>query len=122
MLGTHFFHTKEVSVDVLREYSCPVEVTVRVIGGKWKIVILSHLIREEVIRFGEMKRLIPEVTQQMLTKQLRELEANNIIHREAYPQVPPKVEYSLTPLGKSLVPIVKQMKAWGESYIEAANI
>ncbi len=109
-------------MDVLREYSCPVEVTVRVIGGKWKIVILSHLIREEVIRFGAMKRLIPEVTQQMLTKQLRELEANNIIHREAYPQVPPKVEYSLTPLGKSLVPIVKQMKTWGESYINAAKI
>ncbi len=98
------------------EYVCPVEATLDVIGGKWKGVILFHLLLKEKIRFGEMRRLIPPVTQQMLTNQLRELEADGVIHREVYREVPPKVEYSLTEFGKSLSPIVEQMCEWGIRY------
>jgi DNA-binding HxlR family transcriptional regulator len=97
-------------------YSCTVEVTIGVIGGKWKSVILYHLIASHVIRFGELRRLLPQVTAQMLTAQLRELEADGVVHRKIYPQVPPKVEYSLTPFGRSLAPIIRAMAHWGESY------
>lgn len=97
-------------------YSCPVEVTIGVIGGKWKSVILYHLIKGRVIRFGELRRLLPKATAQMLTAQLRELEADGVIHRKVYPQVPPKVEYSLTPFGESLAPIIRAMTHWGEGY------
>jgi DNA-binding HxlR family transcriptional regulator len=99
-----------------KAYSCPVEVTLGVIGGKWKSVILYHLAKGQVIRFGEMRRLLPDVTAQMLTAQLRELETDGVVHREVYPQVPPKVEYSLTPFGESLGPIIRAMARWGDSY------
>lgn len=102
-------------------YSCPVEVTIGVIGGKWKSVILYHLIKGRVIRFGELRRLLPKVTAQMLTAQLRELEADGVIHRKIYTQVPPKVEYSLTPLGESLSPIIRAMTNWGEGYASDAG-
>jgi DNA-binding HxlR family transcriptional regulator len=97
-------------------YSCPVEVTIGVIGGKWKSVILYHLIENRVIRFGEFRRLLPKVTAQMLTAQLRELESDGVIHRKIYTQVPPKVEYSLTSYGESLSPIIRAMTNWGKSY------
>src|SRR3982074_687935 len=97
-------------------YSCPVEVTIGVIGGKWKSVILYHLIESRVIRFGEFRRLLPKVTAQMLTAQLRELESDGVIHRKIYTQVPPKVEYSLTNFGEPLTPILRAMTNWGESY------
>lgn len=99
-----------------RIYGCSVEVTIGVIGGKWKSVLLYHLIKDRVIRFGELRRLLPNVTAQMLTSQLRELEADGVVHRRVYPQVPPKVEYSLTPFGDSLAPIIQAMANWGESY------
>ena len=99
-----------------KAYSCSVEVTIGVIGGKWKSVILYHLIASRVIRFGELHRLLPKATAQMLTAQLRELEADGVIHRKVYPQVPPKVEYSLTPFGESLAPIIRAMANWGASY------
>ena len=98
------------------QYQCPVEATMDVIGGKWKIIIIHHLI-SETRRFSELRRLIPQVTPRMLTSQLRELEKHGIVHREVYPQVPPKVEYSLTELGKSLEPILRVMHDWGESFI-----
>ncbi|MGP7818571.1 winged helix-turn-helix transcriptional regulator [Niallia sp. 01092] len=94
---------------------CPVELTLSVIGGKWKGVILYHLINGEK-RFNELRRICPNITQRMLTLQLRELEKDGIIHREVYHQVPPKVEYSLTDFGKSIVPIILLMKDWGEEY------
>ena len=97
-------------------YSCPVEVTIGVIGGKWKSVILYHLTKGRVIRFGEFRKLLPKVTAQMLTAQLRELEDDGVIHRKIYTQVPPKVEYSLTSFGESLTPIIRAMTNWGESY------
>jgi DNA-binding HxlR family transcriptional regulator len=99
-----------------REYNCSVEATLDVIGGKWKGVILFYLL-DEPRRFSELKRHLPHVTQRMLTLQLRELEADGVIHREVYAQVPPKVEYSLTEFGASLKPILMLMRDWGDEYV-----
>jgi DNA-binding HxlR family transcriptional regulator len=98
------------------EYSCSVEATLDVIGGKWKGVVLFYLL-DGVKRFGELRRLLPEVTQRMLTLQLRELEEAGIIHREVYREVPPRVEYSLTTFGTSLEPILLLMRDWGDDYM-----
>ena len=98
------------------DFTCPVELTLDVIGGKWKSVILFHLIKTETLRFSEFRRIIPRITLQMLTNQLRELEADGIVHREVYAQVPPKVEYSLTTFGKSLEPIILLMLEWGKHH------
>lgn len=94
---------------------CAVEVTLSVIGGVWKPVILFHLLSGKK-RFMELTRLIPNATQRMLTLQLRELEEDGAIVRHVYPQVPPKVEYALTPLGQSLAPVLISLREWGESY------
>ena len=94
---------------------CAVTTTVGLIGGKWKTVALYHLLGGP-LRFSELQRKLPGVTQRMLTLQLRELESDGLVHREVYPQVPPKVEYSLTALGRTLEPIVQAMFAWGETY------
>lgn len=94
---------------------CPVETTLEIIGGKWKTVILFHL-QERTLRFSELKRSIPAITQKMLAQQLRELEQDGILHRKVYPQVPPKVEYRLTDLGISLAPIIEAMRRWGKHY------
>ncbi|MDQ7095035.1 helix-turn-helix domain-containing protein [Desulfosporosinus sp. PR] len=90
---------------------CPLELIQQIIGGKWKIMILWAL-SENTRRFNELQKLFPEITQAMLTKQLRELEKDNFIHREVYKEVPPKVEYSLTSLGKEFIPIIEQMSNW----------
>ena len=94
---------------------CPVEATLDVIGGRWKGVILYHLLGK-TRRFGELRRLLPAASQRMLTLQLRELEADGVVHREVFLQVPPKVEYSLTPFGASLKPILERMLDWGTRY------
>ena len=99
------------------EFGCPVEATLDVIGGKWKCVILFHLL-SGTKRFNELRRLMPEVTQRMLTRQLRELESDQIIKRTVYPEVPPKVEYSLTDFGRTLEPIMKMLQQWGLDYLE----
>ena len=98
-------------------HGCPVEATLDVIGGKWKGIILYHLL-EGPQRFGELHRLLVDVTQRMLTLQLRELEKDGVVHREVFQQVPPKVEYSLTEFGRSLSPIILLMRDWGEQYTE----
>lgn len=98
--------------DEIEAFACPVAFTVDVIGGKWKSLILFHLM-SGTKRFNEVRRLIPDITQRMLTLQLRELEVDGIIHREIYREVPPKVEYSLTELGSSLAPLVSAMREWG---------
>jgi DNA-binding HxlR family transcriptional regulator len=98
------------------EYHCPVEATLDVIGGKWKVVILFWL-RDEAPRFGDLKRKIPGISERMLVQQLRELEENGIVHREVYPEVPPKVEYSLTAYGRTLRPITDLMCAWGKKHM-----
>ena len=94
---------------------CPVNTTLSVIGGKWKVLILYHLV-EQTQRFNELRRLLPEITQRMLTLQLRELEEDGLIHREVYPVVPPKVEYSLTDFGRTLLPVIGSMHQWGVEY------
>ncbi len=103
--------------DEVPKASCPVQTVIRVIGGKWKVRVLFVLI-ERVHRFSELRRAIPEVTQRMLTLQLRELESDGIVHREVYPEVPPKVEYSLTELGQTLVPHLKALRQWGVEYLQ----
>ncbi len=96
--------------------NCPVEATLDLIGGKYKALILWHLAQEK-LRYSELKKLIGSVTPKMLTQQLRELEASSLIHREVFPIVPPKVEYSLTELGQSLMPILVAMRDWGSGYL-----
>jgi DNA-binding HxlR family transcriptional regulator len=95
-----------------------VEATLEVLRGKWKANILFQLLPGSK-RFGELRRLMPQVTQQMLTAHLRELEADGIIHRKIYAQVPPKVEYSLTPLGRSLGPVFEKIYEWGLLYLKS---
>lgn len=98
------------------EFNCPIEVTIDVIGGKWKMLILWNL-RDGIKRFSELKRLIPGSTQKMLTTQLRELERDGIVLRKVYAQIPPRVEYSLTNHGESLRPIVEFACSWGKSHV-----
>src|SRR5450755_1356103 len=100
------------------DFHCPVEATLDVIGGKWKVVILFHLTHEGTHRFAELRRRIPGVSERMLTQQLRELEEDGIVHRKVYPEVPPKVEYSLTEYGKTLRPITEVMCEWGQRHIK----
>jgi DNA-binding HxlR family transcriptional regulator len=96
-------------------YGCPVEATLDVIGGRWKGVILFYLLQGPK-RFGELRRLLPDVTQRMLTLQLRELERDGIVRRTVFAEVPPRVEYDLTEFGQSLEPILVQMRDWGARY------
>lgn len=100
--------------------NCPVEATLELIGGKYKALILWHL-SEGKLRFSELRRAIANATPKMLTQQLRELEAQNLISREVFPVVPPKVEYSLTELGKSLMPILVAMRDWGANYMRKSK-
>jgi len=95
---------------------CPVTFTMSKIGGKWKPIIL-YLIDKGGNRFGILQRGIDGISKQMLTKQLRELEADGLIHREIFAEIPPRVEYSITEKGRTLFPIIKSMSAWGEKYI-----
>lgn len=95
---------------------CPVGATLALIGGKYKALILWRL-SAGALRFSELRRLVSGATPKMLTQQLRELEANELIHREVFPVVPPRVEYSLTELGKSLMPVLVSMRDWGAAYM-----
>ena len=95
------------------KYSCPVEFTQKVIGGKWKPVILWYLATDGIKRYGEIKKKLANVTHKMLSQQLKELELDNLIHREEYRQIPPKVEYWITDKGRTLLPILKMMHFWG---------
>jgi DNA-binding HxlR family transcriptional regulator len=96
-------------------YRCAVEATMDVIGGKWKSVILYHLL-SGTKRFGELRRLLPDITQRMLTLHLRALEQDGIVHREVYNEVPPRVEYSLTAFGETLLPVLRIIEAWGQEH------
>ena len=96
---------------------CSVEAAIGLIDGKWKSIILWHLLEDHVLRFNELGKRIPNITQKMLIRQLRELEEDHIINRKVYPIVPPKVEYSLSSLGLSLSPILIALKEWGDQNI-----
>ena len=95
--------------------ACPVEATLDIIGGKWKGIVLFHLM-QGTKRFNELRRLVPEITQRMLTLQLRQLEKDGLIKRKIYKQIPPKVEYFLSNLGQTLTPILQQLERWGTQY------
>ena len=95
-------------------FSCSVSAALSVIGGKWKGVILYHLLQESVLRFSQLQKLFPSCTQRTLTNQLRTLEADGFVKRVVYAQVPPKVEYSLTERGLTLTPVLLALKAWGD--------
>lgn len=99
---------------------CTVEAAMEVLGGKWKLVILRHLLAGTK-RFGELRRAMPGITPRMLTRQLRELESDRLVERTVYPQVPPKVEYSLTEIGASLHDIADRLEDWGRWYRGQAN-
>lgn len=96
---------------------CPVEVTLGLVGGKWKSLVIWHLCGR-TLRFSELSRAMPGVTAKMLTMQLRELETRGLVKRTIFAEVPPRVEYSLTPVGQSLRPILEAMYAWGKAYME----
>lgn len=96
---------------------CPMVLVQKLVSGKWKILILWYL-SYRILRFSEIKNKLPDVTQKMLTQQLRILEDDNIIYRKVYPVVPPKVEYGLTEVGKKLIPILEMMHKFGSEYLE----
>lgn len=98
-------------------YHCPVETTLGLIGGKYKSLILWHL-TNGVLRYGELKKLIPQATPKMLTQQLRELEGDGMLNRTVYPVVPPKVEYALSARGRSIKPVLTAMYDWGEDFLK----
>lgn len=102
-------------------HDCPVSATLDLIGGKYKALILWHL-STGTMRFSELHKLVSSATAKMLTQQLRELENHQLIHREVYPVIPPKVEYSLTELGKSLLPILVAMRDWGAEYLRSQDV
>lgn len=95
--------------------ACPVETTLTLIGNKWEVLILRDLM-EETKRFGELRRSVGNISQKVLTSQLRTMEEAGLVHREVFAEVPPRVEYSLTPLGKSLQPVLDSLRDWGTEY------
>ena len=99
-----------------KQYHCPVEATLDVIGGKWKPLILWQL-RAEKLRFSGLQQSMQGISPKMLTKQLRELEADGLVLREAYPEIPPRVEYSLTEFGKTVLPVLDALCEWGNGYL-----
>jgi DNA-binding HxlR family transcriptional regulator len=102
-------------------YSAPFEYTLSIIGGKWKMVIMFWLSKRKVMRYGELKKSIKGITHKMLSAQLKELEADNILIRIEYHQIPPKVEYLLSEKGLSLMPILEEMCSWGHLHIKDSN-
>lgn len=103
-----------------KDYCCFVEAALNEIGGKWKPLIL-WVLQDGKLRFNEINKILPSITQRMLTKQLRELEKDNLVNRKVYAEVPPKVEYSLTEKGESVLPILEALCDWGEKYSECED-
>ena len=101
-----------------KEYHCAMDITMHYIGGKWKTVVLWYL-RKEKKRFSELRRLIPNITEKMLSLQLKDLERDGIVGRKIYPEVPPKVEYFLTDFGKSLIPMLDEIALWGRKLAQS---
>lgn len=100
--------------------NCPMDITINILSGKWKLSIIWHLTRG-IVRFNELQRLLSNITQKTLTMQLRELERAGIVYRKVYPEVPPKVEYGLTKVGESIKPILSSMCEWGKEYQNQVN-
>ncbi len=107
--------------DIKESYGCPLELSMNLIGGKWKLLILWHL-RDKVLRFGELRKMLNGITQKMLTQQLRELEDTGLVIRKVYPVVPPKTEYYLTERSKALIPALNDLCTWSYEYANENNI
>lgn len=101
---------------------CPVDYAFRRIGGKYKARILWHIYRHKVLRYGELKRTIPDATTKMLTQTLRELESDALIYRQVFREVPPKVEYTLTEMGNELIPSIKTLMTWGDRQLKKSKL
>jgi len=104
-----------------KNYTSEIEITVEILSGKWVVLLLTHLGEEKVVRFNAFRKVFPDITQKMLSQQLKKLEDNKIISKKIYQEVPPKVEYSLTPEGEKLIPILDTMQEWGKCYLEVFN-
>ncbi len=111
------FEKKQMNQQDPEQFVCPIRATLSVIGGKWKSIILFYLFVDGVHRFSDLRRKLPEISDQVLTKQLRELEANGIVERKAYAEIPARVEYSMTEYGRTLQPIADAMCDWGMEFI-----
>lgn len=110
-----------MDIEKAKTFQCPMELAMSIIGGKYKAVIIWHLI-ENTLRYNEIQKFIPKATPKMLSQQLKELEADGIINKKMYPVIPPKTEYSLTELGKTLVPIIQDLESWGDKYFEILGL
>lgn len=108
-------------MDSKKQYNCYFEMTLDIMGGKWKPIILYYINHNKVARHSDLKRFIPSINERMLTRQLRELENDMLITRKVYPVVPPKVEYSLTENGKTLIPILTSLIEWGKNYAHSVD-
>jgi DNA-binding HxlR family transcriptional regulator len=117
--ASHLYH-RPVERRV-REWECVVDASLDLIGGKWKGMIVYQLLVNDSLRFNALRRLVGEVTQRMLTKQLREMEDDGLLSRTVYAEVPPRVEYRLTEAGRDLAPVVIALKAWGESHLRVTE-
>lgn len=112
------FSYKDASIsEEIQQEICPLTVTQNVIAGRWKIVILWHLSQNEIIRFNELLKMLPGISKGIFTRQLRELEEDELVHREVYKVVPPKVEYSLTERGQKFIPVLEAMQVWGKDLL-----
>lgn len=100
-----------------KTYRCPIDATIKLIGGKYKALILWKLLEDKTCRFSELQRFLAPVTPKMLTQQLREMESDGLILRVVYPVIPPKTEYSLTEFGNSIIPVLNAMSDWGRKYL-----
>lgn len=117
MLGCDFLPSVRTNKVSCNNYRCEIEVTLEIIGGKWQSLILWNLGIHGVVRYNEFRNIILEISQKMLTQQLRYLEKNLLVNRKIYNQVPPMVEYSLTDLGKKLLPLLNEMDVWGKEFV-----
>ena len=103
---------------VKAEKTCPMELGINVLSGKWKLKILCNIYKRKVVRFNELQKILGNITTKTLIEQLRELEAKKIVKRKIYAEIPPKVEYSLTEVGKTIEPVLKSLCEWGKEYLE----
>ena len=102
-------------------YTSEIEITVEILSGKWVVLLLTHLGEEKVVRFNEFRKVFPDITQKMLSQQLKKLEVNKIIEKKIYNEIPPKVEYSLTKEGDKLIPLLYAMQEWGQDFLNVFN-
>lgn len=104
-----------------KEYKCPVEITIDILGGKWRALIVWHL-SKNVLRFSEVQKIVPGISKKVLSEHLKELEKNKIIDRKVYPEIPPRVEYKITSKGKGLSEILDLMEKWGRNILETEGV